>query len=156
MTHPCIQRDKIFSFSILLQSGCYNALGFSWSCESLWLATLDDRHHLDSLVSIGARWSPQRICSWPGSSLYAVVRDPLRWSGKGSPYSEHLVLARTKRERYPSRVLQRGLGKSADSSILRQKKFGGVLLPLLYIPHLLWAFHFVQFLSNWEHLEGGE
>jgi hypothetical protein len=27
MTHPCIQRDKIFSFSILLQSGCYSGRG---------------------------------------------------------------------------------------------------------------------------------
>jgi hypothetical protein len=35
-----------------------------------------------------------------------------------------------------ARVLQRGLGKSADSSIPRQKN-GGVFLPLLYIPHLL-------------------
>jgi hypothetical protein len=31
-----------------------------------------------------------------------VVRDPPRRSGRGSSHSEHLVLARTKGERYPS------------------------------------------------------
>jgi hypothetical protein len=36
-----------------------------------------------------------------GSSLYAVMRDPPRQSGEGSPHSEHLVLVRTKGERYP-------------------------------------------------------
>jgi hypothetical protein len=35
-----------------------------------------------------------------------------------------------------ARVLQRGLGKSVDSSIPRQK-IGGVFLTLLYIPHLI-------------------
>jgi hypothetical protein len=32
-----------------------HALGLSWSSESLWLVTLDDRHHLDDLVAIGVR-----------------------------------------------------------------------------------------------------
>jgi hypothetical protein len=29
-----------------------HALGFSWSCESLWLITLGDPHHLDGSVAI--------------------------------------------------------------------------------------------------------
>jgi hypothetical protein len=61
----------------------------------------------------------------PGSRLYAVVRDPPCRNGKGSPHSEHLVLARTKGSDTLAQVLQRGLGKSADSSIPRQK-IGGV------------------------------
>jgi hypothetical protein len=44
-------------------------------------------------------------------------------------------------------VLQRGLGKSADSSIPRQK-IGGVFSTLLYIPHLIQAFYFVQLFSK--------
>jgi hypothetical protein len=42
---------------------------FSWSSESLRLVTLGDRHHLDGLVALGARWSPWRSCWWPDSSL---------------------------------------------------------------------------------------
>jgi hypothetical protein len=37
----------------------------------------------------------------PTQRLYAVVRDPPRQRAKGSSHSEHLVLARTKGERYP-------------------------------------------------------
>jgi hypothetical protein len=47
-----------------------------------------------------------------------------------------------------ARVLQRGLGKSADSSI-PQQKIGGVFLTLIYIPHLILAFHLVQLLSKY-------
>jgi hypothetical protein len=64
------------------------------------------------------------------------MRDPLRRSGKGSSHSEHLVLAGTKGNDTLARVVQRGLGKSADSSIPRQKT-GGVFLTLLCILHLI-------------------
>jgi hypothetical protein len=41
-----------------------------------------------------------------------------------------------------AQVLQRGLGKSVDSSIPRQKN-GGVFSTLLYISHLIQAFYLV-------------
>jgi hypothetical protein len=46
-----------------------------------------------------------------------------------------------------ARVLQQGLGKSADSSIPREK-IGGVFLTLLYIPHLIQAFYLVHLFSK--------
>jgi hypothetical protein len=72
----------------------------------------------------------------PTQKLYTVVRDPPRQRGKESSHREHLVLASAKGSDTLARVLQRGLGKCAKSSI-PQEKIGGVSLPLLYIPHLL-------------------
>ena len=67
---------------------------------------------------------------------YAVVRDPPCWRGKGSSHSEHLVLARTKGERYPcagAPTRTNGECRLFDTS----GKFGGVFLFLLYFSHLL-------------------
>jgi hypothetical protein len=44
---------------------------------------------------------PRGFVSDPTQVCTQSLRDPPRQSGKGSPYSEHLVLARTEGERYP-------------------------------------------------------
>jgi hypothetical protein len=76
------------------------------------------------------------------------VRDPPHRSGKGSSRSEHLVLARTKGERYPcvgAPTRTRGECRLFDTS----GKIGGVFKSLLYIPHLIQVFYTVYLFSKY-------
>jgi hypothetical protein len=63
-------------------------------------------------------------------------------SGKGSSHSEHLVIARTKGEKYPcagAPMRTREECRLFDTS----EKIGGVFSTLLYIPLLIQAFYLV-------------
>jgi anion-transporting ArsA/GET3 family ATPase len=46
-----------------------HTLALSWSSENLVLVTLDDRHHLDSLVVIEVQSSPEEFVGDPNLSV---------------------------------------------------------------------------------------